>query len=142
MRRLALAVAAIAVAAAVTAALAVAVTGSSGGTPTTSLKITYWSNGTSGASVKWTLKCNPAGGTLHAPRKACAKLKAGGAKLFAPLPPNLFCTQIYGGPEVARVVGKLGPRKISAWFDRTNGCGISRWNKVSPWLLPAGGGVT
>ncbi len=139
MRRLALAAAAIAIAASVTAALAVAVTGSSAGTPTTSLKITYWANGTSEPGVRWTLKCNPAGGTLQAPRRACAKLKADGTKLFAPVSPKLYCTQIYGGPQVARVVGKVGPRKISAWFDRTDGCAISRWSKASPWLLPRGG---
>jgi subtilisin inhibitor-like len=139
MRKLAVATVAIAVAAAATAALAVAVTGSSGGTPTTSLTITYWSNGASGSSAKWTLKCNPAGGTLRAPSRACAKLRASSTKLFAPVSPKLVCTQIYGGPEVARVVGKLRGVRVAATFDRTDGCGISRWSKVSPWLLPRGG---
>jgi hypothetical protein len=71
--------------------------------------------------------------------RACAKLKAGGAKLFAPLHGEAVCTQIYGGPQVARVTGKIGAKRISATFSRTDGCQIARWNGVSPWLLPPGG---
>ena len=138
MGRLVLAVAAVAVIAAATA-FAVAVAGSREASATTSLTVTYWANGTSGKSVKWTLRCGPAGGTLRAPARACAKLKVGGTKLFAPLSPKAACIQIWGGPEVARVTGKLWARKVNATFDRTDGCQISRWNRLSPWLVPAGG---
>ena len=55
------------------------------------------------------------------------------------VPAGTICTEIYGGPQVARVVGLLEGRKVWARFTRTNGCQISRWNKLSPWLLPAGG---
>ena len=89
--------------------------------------------------MKWTLRCRPAGGTLPRRVRACAKLKAGGAKLFAPLSREAVCTQIYGGPQVARVTGKVGAKRISATFSRTDGCQIDRWSKVSPWLLPPGG---
>jgi Subtilisin inhibitor-like len=138
MGRLAVSVVAIAAIAAATA-LAVAVAGSRETAAKSSLTVTYWANGTSGKSVKWTLRCAPAGGTLRAPAKACQKLKAGGAKLFAPLSPKVACTQIYGGPQVARVTGKVGAKRISATFSRTDGCQIDRWSKVSPWLLPPGG---
>jgi Subtilisin inhibitor-like len=137
MGRLAVVVVAVAVIAAAIA-LAVAVAGSRDTAAKSSLTITYWANGTSSKSVKWTLRCGPAGGTLYRPARACAKLKAGGAKLFAPSKHGA-CTQIYGGPQVARVTGKLGARKIAATFSRTDGCQISRWSKVSPWLLPPGG---
>jgi Subtilisin inhibitor-like len=138
MGRLAAAVVAVAVIASVTA-LAVAVAGSRGSAAKSSLTITYWANGTSSKSVKWTLRCGPVSGTLPRRVRACAKLKAGGAKLFAPLSGEAVCTAIWGGPQVARVSGKLGTRKIAATFSRTDGCQIDRWSKVSPWLLPPGG---
>ena len=89
--------------------------------------------------MKWTLRCEPAGGTLRRPARACAKLRAGGAKLLAPLSPKAACTDIWGGPQVARVTGKFRTARVSASFDRTNGCQISRWDRLVPWLLPAGG---
>ena len=80
-------------------------------------------------------------GTRHPPRPAvaCRRLAAGGPKLFAPLPPNVVCTQIYGGPQKARVVGTVAGRRVRATFTRTDGCQISRWQALSPWLLPPGG---
>jgi hypothetical protein len=87
----------------------------------------------------WTLRCAPAGGTLRFPARACRKLAAGGPALFAPLPPKLVCTEIYGGPQRARVTGLLAGKRIWATFSRSNGCHISRWAQVSPWLLPPGG---
>ncbi len=138
MRRLAVLVAAVAVTAAATA-IAVAVASSREASAKTSLTITFWANGTSGKSVRWTLRCQPAGGTLRMPGRACTKLKAGGTKLFAPVPPRVMCTEIWGGPQVARVTGRLGAARVDARFDRTNGCEIARWNALSPWLFPRGG---
>jgi hypothetical protein len=51
------------------------------------------------------------------------------------------CTQIYGGPQVARVTGRIDGRRVWATLGRTDGCEISRWDRLSPWLLPAGGGA-
>ena len=106
----------------------------------TTLRITYWENSaTPTDSWNWTVRCNPAGGTLRRPVRACARLTSGGAKLFAPLPQNAFCTEIYGGPQKARVVGTVNGRRVRATFTRTDGCEISRWQRISPWLVPAGG---
>jgi hypothetical protein len=49
---------------------------------------------------------------------------------FAPVPANTACAQIYGGPEVAHVVGTHRGRRVDAIFKRTDGCQIARWNKV------------
>jgi hypothetical protein len=79
---------------------------------------------------KYTLRCNPAGGTLPQPASACrrlARLKAP----FAPTPKNVACTEIYGGPQVALVRGRFRGRAIEAPFSRRNGCEIARWNRVS-----------
>jgi hypothetical protein len=52
---------------------------------------------------------------------------------------NVVCTEIYGGPQKARVVGSVGGTRVQATFARANGCEIARWNRISPWLVPPGG---
>src|SRR5262245_47329982 len=109
-------------------------------TATTGLRVTYWEDvAKPRESVTWTLRCNPARGSLPRPAPACARLAAGGARLFAPLPRNIVCTEIYGGPQRARVVGTVNGRRIFATFARSNGCEIDRWQRISPWLVPPGG---
>jgi hypothetical protein len=109
-------------------------------TATTALRVTYWEDiAKPGESVTWTLRCNPARGSLPRPARACSRLAAGGAKLFARLPRNIVCTEIYGGPQRARVVGTVNGRRVFATFARTNGCEIDRWQRISPWLVPPGG---
>jgi len=121
-------------------AVAVAGAGATETKGTTTLTVTYWNDGSKpGDTDVWTLRCNPTGGTLARPAVACRRLNAGGWKLVAPVPANAICTQIYGGPQVARVVGKFQGRRVWARFTRENGCQISRWNGLSPWLLPPGG---
>ena len=123
-----------------TAALAACATGSAGMSQATMLTVTYWESGPRGSDPeRWTLRCNPADGTLPRPALACRRLASASPKLFAPKPPSLVCTQIYGGPQTARVTGKVKGKRVWASFSRTNGCEISRWNRLSPWLLPSGG---
>jgi len=106
----------------------------------TSLRITYWEDSAKPAdSLTWTLRCGPARGTLARPARACARLATGGVRLLAPLRKNIACTEIYGGPQRARLVGTVNGRRIWATFSRTNGCEISRWQRISPWLVPPGG---
>jgi Subtilisin inhibitor-like len=120
---------------------AIAVTAASASTTAqTVLRVTYWEDSAKPSeSMTWALRCNPAGGSLPRPARACARLAAGGAKLFAPLPRNIVCTEMYGGPQRARVVGTVNGRRIWATFARSNGCEIDRWQRISPWLVPPGG---
>jgi hypothetical protein len=90
--------------------------------------------GNGAAAHHWTLHCGPPGGTLPQRTAACAKL----AKLhapFAPVPADAVCSQIYGGPDVARVKGIYRGRRIDAVFNRRNGCEIARWKRVA-FLFP------
>jgi hypothetical protein len=120
------------------AALAVSTTGSAGTAADTTLKVSYWENpARSSTRDVWTLRCAPAGGTLPRPALACRRLEALGAKLFAPVPRGAVCTQVYGGPQVARVIGSVDGKRVWAKFSRRNGCQIDRWDRLSPWLLPA-----
>lgn len=113
---------------------------SAGPSAATALTVTYSPNGAhTGATKTWRLRCGPVGGTLPRPAVACRRLAAGGPQLFAAVPKDVVCAQIYGGPQTARVVGTLDGKRIVARFSRSDGCQIGRWNRVSPWLLPRGG---
>jgi len=115
-------------------------TASGGPSSGTWLRIAYWEDGMGAKpDASWTLRCDPEGGSLARTARACARLDAGGRALFAPLSPNAVCTQIYGGPQRARVTGMLDGSPVWATFSRSNGCHIARWARVSPWLLPPGG---
>ncbi len=107
---------------------------------TTSLRVTYWEDGAvTSKRVTWTLRCDPASGSLARPARACTRLAAGGVKLFAPLRKDMVCTELYGGPQRARVVGTVDGKRVWATFTRRDGCEIDRWQRISPWLVPPGG---
>jgi hypothetical protein len=109
------------------AALALA---GSGATSATDLRIAVWPSGQDGErAVTWRLRCGPVGGTLPRAAAACRRLAA--LQLpFARVPDYVNCTQIYGGPQVARVTGTFERRRVWARFKRTDGCEIARWNRV------------
>lgn len=102
----------------------------------TALQISTWRRGTAGPVRLWTLRC-PAGGTLPDAARACSRLAALGAKAFKPVPRNVACTEIYGGPQVAEVRGTFNGRRINARFTRVDGCQIDRWNRHR-FLFPIG----
>src|SRR5262245_1142702 len=87
----------------------------------TSLKITFWADSSKPLDRSlWTLRCNPTVGSFQRPARACTHLLAGGIKLFAPVPASSVCTEIYGGPQKARVVGTVRGQPVLATFTRTN----------------------
>ena len=123
----------------VTLLVLVLLAGCSGGASASSasakLRITVWSRGKSGGSVNYTLACPRGTGTLPAARSACSKLRRIGVRSFAPVPAHAACTEIYGGPQIARVSGRFAGQSIKASFNRTNGCEIARWSKLA-FLFP------
>ena len=109
----------LAVTCAVLVASASAAAGPSGGT---SLRISFWADGTGARPDSvWTLRCDPAGGSLARPSRACDRLEAGGVRLFAPLPKNIVCTEIYGGPQRARIVGTVEDKSVWVTFTARTG---------------------
>ena len=130
---------------ALVAVVAVAIAGVAGGTASgsakpVSLTITYWADEQAPATFeRWTLRCNPLGGTLPNRRRACTRLLRLTVGSFAQVPSDAICTQVYGGPQKAVVKGTIGSHRTWASFRRRNGCEIDRWARFSPWLLPAGG---
>ena len=126
--------------AALLAAMIAATQASAATSSGTALRVTYWPDSANrGETVTWTVRCDPAGGTLQRPARACRKLAVGGVRLFAPTPKNTACTELYGGPQRARVVGTVTGKRVWATFTRVNGCEIARWQRISPWLVPRGG---
>jgi Subtilisin inhibitor-like len=122
------------------ATIVLAATASANASSGTALRITYWEDSAAPTkTVTWTLRCGPVAGSLPRPTRACRHLAQGGVELFAPTPKNLACTEIYGGPQRARVVGTVKGKRIWATFTRSNGCEIFRWQRISPWLVPPGG---
>ncbi len=107
----------------------------------TSLNITVWPDGQGQAGKRtYTLRCAPASGTLPRAAEACTKLSRL-SHPFAPTPKGMACTEIYGGPQEALVVGRFRGQPIRARFNRKDGCEIGRWNRVR-FLLPGGVGPT
>jgi hypothetical protein len=73
-------------------------------------------------------------GTVGA-RRACAHARRVTGLLSTDPDPNRACTEIYGGPERARVTGRIGSRRIARGFSRADGCQIADWRSAMP-LLP------
>jgi Subtilisin inhibitor-like len=95
------------------------------------LAITVYPNGTGRQPVhRYTLRCDPAAGSVPNPARACGALAAL-ENPFAPIPPDTACTQIAGGPQEARVVGRVGDAKIWVRLRLRNGCEIDRWRKLA-----------
>lgn len=89
---------------------------------------------------RWTLECGePPGGNHPDPLAACAHLAAA-EDPFAPLPPDQLCTEIYGGPQAARVTGTWQGEPVDLQVGRTDGCAIAQWDGLGP-LLPGPVGV-
>ena len=99
---------------------------------TTSLEISVTPGGEAPTKI-WTLRC-PDGGTLPDAAEACDKLESMDDP-FAPVPKDVACTEIYGGPQTAEVRGTFRGQRVNASFSRTNGCEIERWDKVQ-FLFP------
>jgi hypothetical protein len=107
--------------------------------PQTSLRIAVWPEGrAAGGAHHYTLRCGPAGGTLPRAAEACRVLTALGDDAFRPIPKDAACTQVYGGPSEAIVVGRFEGRTVWTRFRRRDGCEIARWRRHDA-LFPVGG---
>jgi hypothetical protein len=89
--------------------------------PETSLRVTVRADGPDGAARTDAVDCRAATG-----RAFCRDLTA---KQLAPVPRDVACTQIFGGPATATVRGTLHGEPVNATFDLSNGCEIARWRR-------------
>jgi hypothetical protein len=80
------------------------------------------------------LECDPPAGSHPDPAAACAHLAAMDDP-FAALPDDVACTQQYGGPQTANVLGRWAGEDVDVVLSRTDGCRIAQWDGLGP-LLP------
>ena len=84
----------------------------------------------------WTLTCvGSVEGSHPDLEAACAHLEAM-EDPFAPLPADVVCTEQFGGPQTARILGRWDGEPVDLELSRTDGCRISQWDALGP-LLPA-----
>jgi hypothetical protein len=68
-------------------------------------------------------------------RRACRHARRIAAFLASRPPADRQCTQIYGGPQQARIKGTIGSRSVNRRFTRRDGCEIADWDRAVP-LVP------
>jgi hypothetical protein len=93
--------------------------------PTTDLTVTVWPKGPDGPMRERRVECPGAA--------VCGELSP---HSFAPVPRDMACTAIYGGPAVARVSGTLHGEAVDARFSLEDGCQINRWERNRELLGP------
>jgi hypothetical protein len=94
--------------------------------PETALNITVWPKGRGeGDATVRRLEC-----ASGASDRACARLAELGPDSFAPVAGDAVCTEIYGGPQEARIEGAVDGTPVEATLSRANGCEIARWDAV------------
>jgi hypothetical protein len=101
------------------------------------LRVTVWWEGRQGQARTWTLRCGRMSGTHPARVRACQML-ARTERPFRPVPKDMLCTQVFGGPDEALIIGKFRGSRIWARFNLRDGCQIARWRRLAPLLPPAG----
>jgi Subtilisin inhibitor-like len=98
--------------------------------PKASLVITVRANATA-APVRWTLICDPDGGTHPDAAAACAALRRA-KDPFAPVPRGVMCPMIVGGPQTATITGTWNGEPVDAVFSKRDGCQTGRWDRIGP----------
>jgi hypothetical protein len=63
-------------------------------------------------------------------------------RLIDGAPAGQVCTEIYGGPDIATIVGTHDGDTVNTTVDRSNGCGIDDWDRLLGGILPPATGIT
>lgn len=108
----------------------------------TSLTVDFMADGQNTTDT-WTLQCDGAaplpGSNVPDPATACAALAEQGVALFAEADRNAMCTQNIVGMQRAHVTGTVNGEAVDTSFALTDGCQISRWERLTGLLGPAEG---
>jgi hypothetical protein len=92
-----------------------------------SLHVTVTSPGSK--PQRWTLRCDPPGGTHPNPAAACRTLLRAKSSLFVPLKHSVMCPMILANAKRATINGTwLGKRVHATLYD--GGCYLGRWAKI------------
>jgi hypothetical protein len=91
------------------------------------------------APQRWTLRCDPAGGT-HPNAKAACRALLGAKNPFAPIPRGIMCPMIAAGPQRATISGTFFGQHVESDFSRA-GCEAARWAELGVVFGPIGTGT-
>jgi hypothetical protein len=93
-----------------------------------------------GATPKrWTLRCDPTGGTHPDAQAACRDLLRA-KNPFAPIPHGFMCPMIVAGPQKATISGIFFGQHVASNFSKI-GCAGARWAKLGEVFGSAGTGA-
>jgi Subtilisin inhibitor-like len=89
-----------------------------------------------GAKVeRWTLQCEPTGGTLPDPAAACHELLTA-TRPFAPMPRGIMCPMVVTGEQTATIRGSWLGVPVDATFSQLSDCGAMRWRELGQVFNP------
>jgi Subtilisin inhibitor-like len=105
--------------------------------PAAKVSLTVVVTPTPGATPKrWTLRCDPTGGTHPDAKAACRQLLAA-KNPFTPIPRGIMCPMIVAGPQKARISGTFFGQHVETNFSRA-GCEATRWSQLGAVFGSAG----
>ena len=108
--------------------------------PAAKVSLTVVVKASPGATPKrWTLRCEPTGGTDPDAKAACRELLAA-KDPFAPIPRGIMCPMIVAGPQKATVSGTFFGQHVESDFSRV-GCEGMRWAKLGAVFGSPGAGA-
>ena len=97
--------------------------------PAAKVSLTVVVKASPGATPKrWTLTCEPTGGTHPDAGAACRQLLRA-KNPFAPIPRGIMCPMIAAGPQKATVTGTYFGQHVATTFART-GCEATKWSEL------------
>ena len=97
-----------------------------------SLRVTVQPRGPDGPTKRTRIECE----RLGEGSDQCRRLWQLTAAQLAPVPLDVACAEIYGGPARARVTGELRGERVDARFSRADACETKRWRDSSALLEP------
>ena len=112
-------------------------------TPADGIELSIRYDDGAGRAQSATLTCRGgvqrAGGFLERKTTAsglCAEARSLAELLTTQPDEDRVCTQLYGGPETARVTGTIDGKTVDRRFTRTNGCEIADFMRAAALLQP------
>ena len=84
---------------------------------------------------RWTLRCEPTGGTHPDAADACHQLLTA-QRPFAPIPHNIMCPMAVTGDQLATIKGTWFGTTVDATFSQASGCAAVRWKELGQVFTP------
>jgi Subtilisin inhibitor-like len=84
---------------------------------------------------RWTLRCEPTGGTHPDAAAACHQLLTT-TRPFAPMPHGIMCPMIITGQQTAVIRGKWFGSEVDETFSQLSGCAALRWKELGQVFTP------